>query len=217
MVERGAEAILSVHIAGTISGTLRAARLAAHKAAVPVRLVDTGTASFGVTCCAWAAALAAENGATLDEAATIAETLAGSLGNVFVVAAPELARAGGQARVPVEEFPAGELPVLSLENGEVKVVDTVTELEQAVDVMVRYIESRGTDLLAAVGLADPHGAPVSEGVVAALASSSHVREVIRYRIGPSVGAHVGPGTAGAWVFPAPSTVVPQAPPAADES
>jgi hypothetical protein len=27
-----------------------------------------------------------------------------------------------------------------------------------------------------------------------------VREVVRYRIGPSVGAHTGPGTAGAFFY-----------------
>ena len=205
LIERGATEILSVHVAGAISATLRAARLAAHNAAVPVRLVDSGTASFGVTCCVWAAALAAENGATLDEAAVIAESVAATLGNVFVVGAPDLARAGGRARVPVEELSAGQLPVMTLESGDARVIDTVTEVRQAADVMVRYIESRGTELLVAVGLADPHGAPVSEAVFEALNTSSHVREVIRYRIGPSVGAHVGPGTAGAWVFPAPST------------
>ena len=208
LIERGSTEILSLHIAGAMSGTISAARLAAHTAAVPVRLVDTGTASFGVTCCVWAAAIAIEKGATLDEAAAVAESLSPNLGNVFVVGAPDLASAGGRARVPVEELVSGELPVMTLEGGgEVKVIDTVRVVEDAVAVMVRYVESRGTDLLVAVGLADPHGAPVSEGVVAALHASPLVREVIRYRIGPSVGAHVGPGTAGAWVFPEASAMV----------
>lgn len=39
-----------------MSGTLNSARLAAQMVDVPVRMVDSGTASFGISCCAWAAA-----------------------------------------------------------------------------------------------------------------------------------------------------------------
>jgi fatty acid-binding protein DegV len=36
----------------------------------------------------------------------------------------------------------------------------------------------------------------------AVSESSNVVEVVRYRIGPSVGAHTGPGTVGCFMFPA---------------
>src|SRR5205823_5608745 len=56
LVAAGADEILSVHIGSSISGTVNAARLAAAEVAIPVRIVDTGTASFGVALCVWAAA-----------------------------------------------------------------------------------------------------------------------------------------------------------------
>ena len=63
LAERGATEILSVHIASSLSATLNAARLAVAEAPVPVRLVDSGTASFGVACCVWEAAAAVARGA----------------------------------------------------------------------------------------------------------------------------------------------------------
>src|SRR5438552_2701437 len=48
---RGARSIVSVHVGSNTSGIVGAARLAARASAVPVEVVDTGTASFGVA--AW--------------------------------------------------------------------------------------------------------------------------------------------------------------------
>ena len=56
VAERGATEILSIHIGSAVSGTLNSARIAVAGSPVPVRLVDTGTASFGVACCVWEAA-----------------------------------------------------------------------------------------------------------------------------------------------------------------
>ena len=56
VAERGASEILSIHIGSAVSGTLNSARIAVAGSPVPVRLVDTGTASFGVSCCVWEAA-----------------------------------------------------------------------------------------------------------------------------------------------------------------
>ena len=40
---------------------------------MPVRIVDTGTASFAVTLCLWEAADAVRAGASLEEAAAVSE------------------------------------------------------------------------------------------------------------------------------------------------
>ena len=60
--QRGASAILSVHIGSNTSATLDSARVATRESTVPVELVDTGTASFPVACCVGAAGLAIEHG-----------------------------------------------------------------------------------------------------------------------------------------------------------
>lgn len=199
----GASEILSIHIGSAISGTLNSARIATTGSPVPVRLVDTGTASFGIACCVWEAAEALERGASVDEAAAIAETLAGSIGNVFVVAALDLARSGGRLRVDLDTGdPAAAIPVLSLVEGRIRPVGHARDVDEAARVMADFATLSGESLKAAVGIADRGAMPLWTALEEHLAAAPQVREVVRYRIGPSVGAHTGPGTAGAFFYPA---------------
>jgi DegV family protein with EDD domain len=200
LAERGATEILSVHIA---------AGLSAHQSPVPVRLLDSGTASFGVGCCVWVAADAVARGATLDEAAAVAEALVPSIGNVFVVGALDLLARGGRA--PEIARPgtqrASAVPVLSLIAGEVKVLAQADGLDDSVRAMADYAldwQRNGVraNLNVAIGVADAAGQPLSDRLEALLRAEPTVGEIVHYRVGPSVGAHTGPGTAGAFFYPA---------------
>ncbi len=204
VAERGATEILSIHLGSAMSGTLNSARVATSGSPVPVRLVDTGTASFGVACCVWEAAEALAAGATVDEAAAVAEQLGGRVGNVFVVQALDLARAGGRLAVTVEAE-ASAIPVLSLVDGEIKAVGRATDVDEAATVMADYVTLAGESLKVAVGIADKAAAPFWTALEARLAGAEQVQAVVRYRIGPSVGAHTGPGTAGAFFYTSAST------------
>ena len=197
--------MLSIHLAATVSGTLNSARVATAGSPVPVRLVDTGTASFGVACCVWEAALALKRGASVDEAATVAATLGSSIGNVFVVAALDLARAGGRLRVDIDtpDGPAPLIPVLSLIEGEIRPIGEARDLRDAARVMADFVTLSGESLKVAVGIADRAAAPLWSALEDELSAAPQVREVLRYRVGPSVGAHTGPGTAGAFFYPTP--------------
>jgi fatty acid-binding protein DegV len=44
--------------------------------------------------------------------------------------------------------------------------------------------------------------PLAKALEEHVCHSGNVVEVIQYRVGPSVGAHTGPGTAGCFMFPA---------------
>jgi fatty acid-binding protein DegV len=179
---------------------VNSARLGATDSPVPVRVVDTGTASFGVGCCVWEAAEALRAGAPAEEAAAVAEALAPSVGNVFVVGALDLVRAGGRLAAGAE---AGDgIPVLSLVDGAVQVVGSAADVDEATAVMAGRVRAAGAGLRVAVGIADAAATPLWQALEAALAGAPEVAEVIRYRVGPSVGAHTGPGTAGAFFYPA---------------
>lgn len=199
LAARGCTQILSIHVSAAVSGTLNAARLAAHNSAVPVRLVDSGTASFGVSCCVWAAAEAIVNGASLDEAANVAETLAVNVGNVFIVGALDLVHAGGRAGGSLD---GDGIAVLTLREGKVVVLQRVNNVVDAVNAMASFAIGWGERLKVAIGTADCMGLPISEALAHAVGEAANVLEVVHYRIGPSVGAHTGPGTAGLFVFPA---------------
>lgn len=201
LIARGCTSILSVHVGTALSGTLNAARLAVGAVPVPVRLVDSGTASFGVSCCTWAAAQAIADGATLDQAAQVAEQLAPTIGNAFVVGAlAHLQRSGRAGDVGhLDGLPL--LPVLSMRS-ELEVLARVPTLLEAINTMASFAIGWGTRVRVAVGHSDAATEPLGDALEEAVSEAASVVEVVRYRVGPSVGAHTGPGTVGCFVFPA---------------
>lgn len=199
LAARGCTEILSIHVAAAVSGTINAARLGAHSVPTNVKLVDSGTASFGIACCVWAAAEAIARGATLEQAAVVAEQLAPSIGNVFIVGALDHLRSGGRGDVA----PVGSgLPILSLRNGVVDVIEQVATPLDAVNAMAAYAIGWGERLRVAVGHSDAETAVIADAIEAAIGEAANVIDVVRYRVGPSIGAHTGPGTAGCFMFPA---------------
>lgn len=203
LAERGATEILSVHIGSAISATLNAARLAARDSPVPVRLVDTGTASFGVACCVWEAAEAVGAGADLDEAAAVAEAVAARTGNVFVVQAVDLVRRGGRMGAAAQDALEDDaVPVLRLLGGSYQPVAQARSVDEAADAMAAAVLGGGERLRVGISVADAAGAPVREALERRLTGAPQILDMVRYRVGPSVGVHTGPGTAGAMWYPA---------------
>src|SRR6266516_2986829 len=92
----GATEVLSIHIGSNTSATINAVKVAAGSSPVPVEIVDTGTASFAVACCVWAAGEVLNGGGDLSHAADVTRRVAGCVGNVFIVGALDLARRGGR-------------------------------------------------------------------------------------------------------------------------
>ena len=203
LADRGCTEIWSIHIAEKMSGTVGAARLAALDAAVPVHVVDTGSASFGVSVCVWAAAVALGRGGDHDDVRRRISGLVDRLGTAFVVGVPHLTERGGRA-VGVELEGDG-IPVVAMNAGDLQVLDRVSTVEDTIDVMSTYarswLEREPGGITVAIGTADEPSRPLAERLHVALAGLPGVDAVIHYRIGPSVGAHTGPGTFGLFVFP----------------
>ena len=203
LAQRGCTQILSVHTSLAAGCTLRAARLAAHGSAVPVRLVDSGTARFGVSCTVWAAGDAIADGATLDEAAHVAESLSPSIGNVFITAGLRFSRQSG---VP------GGAPGRSVYSMVGNEVQSLCEVESVVDavnaIALRALQhdaglgEDGRRLRIGVGHAHRDTQPIADAIAHAVGESARVVEVLPFRIGPSVGVESGPGTVGCVMFPA---------------
>lgn len=194
LAERGATSILSVHIGSELSGTLNAARVGAAQVSTPVRLVDTHAASFIVGCATWEAADALARGASIDDAAVIAEAVATACGNVFIVGTLTLAVAGG--RMATSDAPPPSVPVLQLADGKMNTLGDAGTAAEAAAIMAEAVVNGGDGLRVGIGDSDTTSRPVADELERRLASASNVREVVRYRVGPSVGAHTGPGTAG---------------------
>ena len=145
----------------------------------------------------WEAADALQSGSTVREAIDVAKSLGRTIGNVFIVQALEPTRAGG--RIKLDFAPPG-VPILSLIDGEVKVVAHATTVEESFRAMADYVKAWGTALKVAVGIADTATKPWADRLGRMLDDAVETREVITYRIGPSVGTHTGPGCVGAFFF-----------------
>jgi fatty acid-binding protein DegV len=65
--------------------------------------------------------------------------------------------------------------------------------------------SGAAPLRVGISIADAAAAPLWQALEDRLAGRHEVADLVRYRVGPSVGVHTGPGTAGAMWYPVPST------------
>ena len=184
----GATHVLSIHLDERVSGTVGAATLAARDARVPVTVVDTGTASFGVAICVMAAAESLAVGRTVAEVIGRIRTVVAGIGNVFV--------AGGAPGGRVSTPPG--LPLLSFVEGATRPVGSTTDLSDAAEAMARTISEQGEGLHVAVGHASVATRAAADALADKLEQSRSVVDVIRYRVGPSVGAHTGPLSFGAF-------------------
>ena len=196
--ERGATEILSVHVGSELSGTLNSARIAAGDANVEVRLVDTGQTSFSISCCVWEAAEQVAAGATLEQAAEAAEHVAGEVTNAFVVEVLDLARRSGRAQID-ESLEA--TAVLRLAGTELTSLGDAHTVDEAVELMAQAILSEESAIRVGVGHADEGSEKIASGLLDALGGTPHIADLVAYRVGPSVGAFAGPGTAGAVWYP----------------
>jgi DegV family protein with EDD domain len=84
----GATAILSVHVSGSLSGTISSAALAAAGAPVPVLVLDSRTIGSGLGLVVLAAAAAARAGLGLDAVAAAARRCAEQTGSLVAVDVP---------------------------------------------------------------------------------------------------------------------------------
>lgn len=204
LAERGADQILAVHVGSAVSGTVNSARLGAQSSPVPVSIVDTGTVSFGVACCVWEAGEALAEGATMDEAADVAAAVGETVDTVFTVGALELAMAGGRL-APGAGTTAGAaaVPILTMAGGQMQVVGQAGDVEAAARIMAERVRAAAhrAPLRIGLGVADASATPLWRALEDRLVGAPGVTELVRYRIGPSVGVHTGPGTAGAFFYP----------------
>jgi DegV family protein with EDD domain len=199
LIADGHDEIVSVHVTASMSGTLNSARLGAGCVDAPVHFVDSRTASFGVGCCAWEIGAALATGVPVVEAVQRGERLADELYSVTALGAAGLFQASGRsggiklAEDGIDVFKAGP-------GGSFDSVGVGRTADEICDLMADTMSAGGAPIRIALGVADQTAAPYYEGLEARLDEREDVVEIVRYRIGPSVGAFTGPGTAGGFWY-----------------
>jgi DegV family protein with EDD domain len=192
--ERGAAHVVSVHLDARVSGTVEAALLAAREAPLPVSVVDTGVVSFGVGLCALAAADAVARGQRPRDVVELVGALAPEIRNAFVAGGAD----GGRV-------PRGDgLHLLEFADGCASPFGTSSNLASAATALAARVGGRGPYAVA-VGHAHHVTADAADELAGLLEGRADVVEVVRYRVGPSVGAHTGPLSFGLFWWPSGET------------
>lgn len=200
LTARGADEILCVTMADKHSGTFNSARIAGEMATIPVRLVNSQTMSFGVTACFWEAATAIAEGADLETAARRAEVLAPEICSTFILQSLDQVRKMGRVDFDTLSADVDDVGVYVTRGVEVDVAGSGSSIAELSEVMLAQVP---TDIAIRTGvcLAAPEMLPYSEILEKDLATRDNMLGTVRYRVGPSVAAHTGPGTAGLFWWP----------------
>jgi len=199
LAAQGCTDIVSVHVGEQHSGTINSARLAAEMVEPTVHVVDSGTASFGVSCCVWEAGEVIAGGGTAAEATRRVLDVAPRIGTAFIIQALDFARSGG--RIDPELPPGAEgVIVLAGHGSDFDVVATASTVDELCDLMVGHFLADGGAIRAGVCLADPATIDFTEGIEQRLGGADVEVEMVRYLVGPSIAAHTGPGTAGGFWY-----------------
>jgi len=192
-LEAGATSVVAIHTGADYSAVMAAATIAVRD--LPqVELVDSGTVSFPVSLCIAAAADGRDSGADAGGVAAAARATAKEVDSVFIVGAPDLAQRGGRLG---DTAAMTDLSILGLGPDGLRDLGAAADLGDAIDRMARAVidASQGRRLRVGVGDADRPdlGQQLAEAIIGAVG----IEELIRYQVGPSVGAHTGSGTVGA--------------------
>jgi DegV family protein with EDD domain len=201
----GYERILSLHIAGRLSGTIESARTAAHGLGEErVRTIDSESASAAIAMLGLAIQRRLERGTSDDEVDALVERHRREAGLLFTVETLEYLARGG--RIGRARAWAGELlsirPILSITEGEVVPVKRVRGNRKAFLEFASAFENGSQDVPSLrVGIAHAD-APERATALAELVRRSRPAaelEVVTM-LGPVLGAHAGPGTVGFFWF-----------------
>jgi len=200
--EAGAQAIVSIHVAGTLSGTIKSAQIARDM--LPdreIHVVDSQGASMaeGIL-----ARMAVELAADGRSAADIAERLEARVGDMRIyltLETLEYLKKGG--RISGAQAAIGTLlsvkPIIRVRDGVVDTVDKVRTRSKARERMIELITERPIERLAILHTISPDVEAFRDEVLARAPELS-ASDVTIDIVGASVGPHLGPGCVGAAIL-----------------
>ena len=195
--DAGASAVVSVHVAGTLSRTVETARAASAESPVRVEVVDSRSVSLGQGLVVLAAARAAGRGAGIAEVVAEATLAVRRMRVAAALDTVEFLRRGGRvgrARAAL----SGMLrirPVLSLDDGEPVLVARSRTRAAALDEVVRLTATPAEAAAVFHARADE-----ADEVAATVAERCGVDPLVGL-VGAVTGSHLGPRTLGVAVLP----------------
>jgi DegV family protein with EDD domain len=196
--DAGASAVVSIHLGSNLSSTASSANVAKAMSPIPVELVDSGLAAYGVGWCVQAATDAIERGVDAAGAASEARATATAIGTIFVAGALSLAARGGRlAAEAVVGIGSDRVPILRLAHEGMRPVDVAVDAVGALDVMARHLAAAAADAALDVAVGDAAAPELGDGLAERLAGIAGATVVDRFELVPSLAAHLGVGAVGA--------------------
>jgi DegV family protein with EDD domain len=195
-----ADAILSVHVSGELSGTLASAHAAKEQLdlPIPIHIVDSRSASMGLGLMVMAAAKLARNGAEVARIEDRLQAMVARMNIFFVVDTLEYLHKGG--RIGGAQRLLGSVlnlkPILHLDDGRIDALEKARTKPRAVQRLLELVESRVGDRQVHVAVlhaaAEEEALLLKEDIEARFSCAEmHLSELC-----PALGVHVGPGTVG---------------------
>jgi DegV family protein with EDD domain len=201
----GYERILSLHIAGKLSGTIESARAAAKLLGDDsVRTHDSQSASAAIAMLGLAIQRRLERGTSDDEVEKLVERYRQVSGLLFTVDTLEYLARGG--RIGRARAWAGELlnikPILTIKDGEVVPVKRVRGNRKAfLEFESAFTSSTRDAPSLRVGIAQAEAPERAQALTELVQRTRPAAELeLVTTLGPVVGAHAGPGTIGFFWF-----------------
>jgi DegV family protein with EDD domain len=199
----GAEAIVSVHPAGTLSGTIKSAAIGRSMLADrDIRIVDSGSASMGQGILAQLGAELAARGAG---AAEIAATLDDRKADLdLYVALDTLAYLKKGGRISGAQAAIGTLlsvkPIITIREGVVHTAEKPRTRGKARERVLDLLMRRPVEQLAVLYTPPADGEGFRREILLRLSGKLDAGNVSIQPVGASVGPHLGPGCVGGVVL-----------------
>jgi len=201
----GYERVYSFHLSAKFSGTWESAKLGAgEKVGRRIRVVDTESASLGITLLGLGVQRRLEQGTTDEEIETLVDAFKRDAGLVFTVDTLEFLARGG--RIGRAQAWAGELlsikPILTIDDGEIVPVKRVRGNKKAFAEFTKTVEERTVDRpslrVAIAHAAAPERERALRSMIRDVRPSAQIEAA--GMLGPVVGTHAGPGAVGFFWF-----------------
>jgi DegV family protein with EDD domain len=197
LASEGAEGIVSIHIAESLSNVVNVARLAARRIeGVPIRVIDSGQLTLGVGLQAVASARAAQEGSSLEGIVRLVEDMIPRTHTFAALSTGEFLRHSGR----LSQFQSSLatvlkiLPLLRMHRGVVDMEKVRTEGRAQKRLLALLGEQLPVEQVAVVHTSAPLKA--QDLFEQARPLLSGITEPIYGSVTPVIGAHIGPGAVG---------------------
>jgi DegV family protein with EDD domain len=198
--DEGADAVVSIHVAGTLSGTLKSAQVARDM--MPdreIRIVDSMGASMAEGILAEIAVEMSRLGVAAEEIARVLDHRRNDIAMVVALDTLEYLRRGG--RISGAQAAIGTLlsvkPIVEVKDGKVEVVERVRTRSKARERLMELVCSRPMERLSILHTTNAEVEAFAEEIVRRVPGGIDPSKVTIDLVGPSIGPHLGPGCVGA--------------------